>query len=60
MQCRQRCLLVFVDVPFILIPIILALGVRRTHDHQLLNQAAVSVGCNPGNDTPPIMGHKRA
>ena len=48
------------DPPFVLIPVIHALGVWGTHDDQLVNQAAVGVGCQPGDDPTPVMCHQGA
>lgn len=33
---------------------------RRTDDHQLVNEAAISMHCQPGDDSTPVMGHQCA
>jgi hypothetical protein len=33
---------------------------RRTDDHKLVNEAAISMCCQPGDDPTPVMGHECA
>lgn len=43
------------SIPLVLVPVVHALGVGCTHDDQLVNEAAVGVGYQPGDDPAPIM-----
>lgn len=42
-------------IPLVLVPVIRALGVGCTHDDQLVDEAAMGVGYQPGDDSAPVM-----
>ena len=42
-------------IPLVLVPVVHALGVGCTHDDQLVNEAAMGMCYQPGDDPAPIM-----
>ena len=45
----------FHGIPLVLVPVKHTLGVGCTQDDQLVNEAAMAVGRQPGDDTAPVM-----